>query len=700
MPLTVTNMNPIEPGEQPEVLLDAETSSTSFEPPALPQSEREGEEGAAQPSVEKKFEWNVERLFVRNPEHSQSRTWFVRFLGLFIAIPTLLLDLGRYLAFSVGLVNGKSYSLIDKTSDACQALAAKVKAFMAPKELTLEEQNELAKQRIETHAHRFVEGYRKLNGGYFHTNSSFSSPYALNAEKQIRREKAALVREVNEYVAKNAESPEDFVKQVEVAKRIVFGAIDRVAGDDFYIANKVERFGEPDLLRDVANDEFSKALEVSNKGLLAENFVNIATKAGSFASSIRRGVETGVLSPVQAKEAVLGQAQSIYLQGLETGIEEAEKILSHHLDSAIQEGLISQNESALINAHIQPAVEVLAIAAARDLARINPPEVEIPNRLISIAKDLQSRNRLEEEDVSKFLTSAEGLITEAKEQVEAEQLKAKEEAGRIEAENLEALQKAAEQHSLYTQFNGMLGLIANRQDALTSQFLNYDQMEIDRRKIAEELETTRNAMVAIDNEEITILDAADLYFKKLSKISQANLTPIQREEQMNALEDEGFTKATIDQIQKLKDLTPRLHQITRAQGASAREIELRHDELARLRAVYGVFKKNHFGRLNTENRKTVVAREVQVNRAQKTLNERHRQLVGATGIIARMRYEEPSIPVNVDPQGNQLEVETLLRSAEQAEKREDEASISVSLPRPFYRRWFDSVTSPFRGVRA
>lgn len=68
------------------------------------------------PEPPKAFEWNLPRIWVHQKEHSEERTWAVRILFGFTLIPsilTLLVDLGRYLLFQAGYLNGKSFSLID-----------------------------------------------------------------------------------------------------------------------------------------------------------------------------------------------------------------------------------------------------------------------------------------------------------------------------------------------------------------------------------------------------------------------------------------------------------------------------------------------------------------------------------------------------------------------------------------------------------
>ncbi len=152
-------------------------------------------------------------------------------------ILTLIVDLGRRLAFSAGLVNGKSFSLITKTGEAAQAVASKVqsvyKSYMG-KDLTVEQLNERSQKEIQAHAKQLVDGYRALNGGTFHTNSSFSSPHALNGERQISRAQTDLINDINAFVARNATTAEDFVQVLAQAKAMVSEQINEAAGDDVF----------------------------------------------------------------------------------------------------------------------------------------------------------------------------------------------------------------------------------------------------------------------------------------------------------------------------------------------------------------------------------------------------------------------------------------------------------------------------------
>lgn len=661
----------------------------------------EGAVEGAQP--QQKFEWNVERLLSRDENHSLFRTWFVRVLALVVGIPTLLLDLVRLGAFQLGLVNGKSFSLIDKTSDACQALAHKVSgvyhSMTAEKELTLEGQNAILKQRMQDAAKKYIAGYKSLNGGYFHSNNSFSTPHALSAEKTIQKAKTELASLAVEFISTNARSADNFTDVVDAAMLLARDAISNAAKDDIYIENKVARMGPRLSLANVAIAEFDQAFQsVVSRGVLANQFIDIAHGSEDFVAALRKGVESGVLSESQAKEAMQQKAEMSYMQALDTGAQEAETVVTKVLNDAIKADVLSRNEAVVINEGIQPPVEALAVAAAKDIAKEGVSEVQTKTRLIQASKTLQKAKRLKDKDVSAFLTSAEAAIAKAKIEVEAERARLKEESDRLEAQRVALVQKVTDQKNLLGQFEGMLDLISQRQSALTSQFASFDEMTVELENLAKQLKTLQDEKVTIRGSEVTVFRAAAEYVKALTNLLSSEMTAAARKDQMDALEAQGFTAQTIAKIEQLKALEPTLRSLINRQAALAADAEKNHDELVRLKAVYRVFRKNNIKGLQKLNRQAIVAREAVVERTQKTLNERHLHVVGKSGIRARLTLDQPSNPVNVEPEANRAEVAALVEAfrkpttAPSAPKLEEELAPARSTLRWIY----DGVATPFR----
>ncbi len=647
-------------------------------------------EATVAPVDKPKFEWLTSRLLDSN------QPFALRVLSLFAVIPTAILDLGRRLAFSVGLIDGKSWSLIEVVSGTCAKVSAAYQSYMTPKELTPEEQNALSQARMDTLAEKLIGGYDKLNGGYFHTNSSFSSPYALEGEAQIRAAKQALAEEVYAFVSRNATTVDDFLKQVDVAEGMVEKAVAKAAGDQFYIANKVERTGSPALLRDVAFKECLSTFDAfaTTTPALDQLFIELADRSGNFAANLKKGVEAGFLKPNQAKEALEAKAQTLYVEGLETGIQQAEKEVRKLLKSAVKQKLVNEDGANAINSRIQPEVELLAEAAAKDVLRSNASdEAAAKSKLTYVSLDLQKAGRLKDEEVSTFLTSAEQKVLEVREAN-------REEIARLEAERAQAAQKAADQTSLLGQFNGMLDLIERKQKVLSGQFEQYDAMEKDRLATLAASEEIRKEKVTIRGEKVTILQAASEYFAAQGRIQKVR-NARQRKDQMDALANQGFTQATVDRIMKLDELTAKLTALTDQQVKLTEEIGAGHAEISHLIAVFKVFRKNHLAQIEDKTEKdAVVSKEAAMDKRQTGLNSQHLKVLGKDGLIDRARQRLASTPVDMDPDHNGAEVETILnaerirvREAEEARKEKVEKATASRPEKGILARLWDQYMS-------
>ena len=671
------------PVEQPKVNeVELTETPTTTSAPSAPVAE------AAAQDAKTNFEWNVGRLYSSEPGKSTARTWAVRILSTLLVFPlvlTAIVDLGRRLAYSVGLVNGKSFSLIDKASAGCKAVADKVSSVYQSycKPLTKEELNAKSQAAIKAHSEKLVDGFKALNGGYLHTNSSFSSPAALNAERQIEKAKVDLIAEVNTYVARNATGTEDFVAHLTTAKAMVASSLAEVAGDAFYIQNKSERSGPRPFIRDWANVEFQAALE-GNKQTV-EQFVGFAKQEPDFAAGLKKGVEAGVLTDKQAKSALKQQVEAVYSQGLETGLEAANTGAERLLESGVTAQVVSKEEAASVDESIQPDVDVLADAAARDVARkqqTNPAitEDEITIQLTKAADGLKQKKKLKPEDETKFLTAAKAQLAKAKEAVEAETLKQKQEADELAAKQVAEVQKAADQSSLLGKFVGMLGLIAKKQEELTAQFLKFDELEAKRQTVTDSLETIRTTAVTVRGVPMTILQAAGEYYKAVSAISNSGQTPAAKKQQVKDLGNQGFSQQTIDKINQLKALEPQLTEVLDQQDALAQAIDTQHEEVATLMAKFKVYKKNNLAQLEVRNRKVVTDTEKRIETVQRTLDQRHRQLAQVdTSLIGRLR-PEPLRVVNIDPTANKEEVEALVDAFGRSQAIEDD-SVPTAIPR-------------------
>jgi hypothetical protein len=641
------------------------------------------------------FEWNVGRLF----HHEEGSSWIVTILSTVLVFPlllTLIVDIGRRAAFSVGLINGKSWSLVSELSSTAQAVAQKTSAvfkdIIGSRPKTLEDQNRESHEKIRDLAEKLVEGYKGLDGGYFHTNSSFSSPAALEAERQIAKAHSDLQSEITKFISRNTNGTDQFAQVLEQANTMVQIGINDAAGDSFYIENKIERTGPRPLIKNVAFREFLKVQNSSNHSLLSQQFIALARQEPDFASSLAHGLETGVLSTSQAKTAMVREVLKSYDVGLKEGLDSAEDLSENLLLSAIQNKIVTEEEATAISDLIRPEVDVLAVAVAKDVARKETPqtsELEVTQQISKAADKLKEKKRLKDNDESRFLTLAKSQVEKAKEALAAEMLKAQAEAAEIEAQNVAQVRKVADQTSLLNQFLSMIGLIGKKQEELSVEFLNFDQLERKREEVTNQLNSLRETNVTINGQKMTALVAAGEYYKAVGRISgDSNLSSKAKQDRIRDLVNQGFSQQTINKIIELRGLEPQLTEVIDQMAALSTEIDRRHEELGKLVATYKVFRKNNFAGLQAQNRKLVSEPEKKVGEVQKELDSKHKKLTQAgKGLISRLR-PEPIKLVNVDPEGNRIEVAELVKNFEESQMpvKEPEPVVVVPAPAPSLAR--------------
>lgn len=154
----------------------------------------------------KRFESNAERIWSHEEGDSKVKTWAVRILFGFTVVPYLLalfVDLGRYMLFKRGYIDGKSWSLIEETEEGCRAVARKVNAVS----------NEFM---LKKHAKDVVGLYRVANP----------------SKDQIETLQKVLARDVTRYAELNGKSLYDFSTYVGIAKKLVQEAIEKAGGDE------------------------------------------------------------------------------------------------------------------------------------------------------------------------------------------------------------------------------------------------------------------------------------------------------------------------------------------------------------------------------------------------------------------------------------------------------------------------------------
>ncbi len=741
---TLPSFNPFA-GKQEAVATERlqDTASTSIEPsaPSL--------EGVVTEASKNNFEWNLGRLYSDQEGHSALRTWTVRILSTLLVFPvvlTAIVDIGRRIAFSFGKVDGKSWSLIDQVTGNCKVVADKVnaayKAYNTKKPLTLEELNEKSAKAIKAQAKNLVNGYKGLNGGFF-GNSSFSSPAALKGEREIAKAQQDLIHEIKMYADRNATGSDDFVRHIETAQTLAKQEIVAAAKDAPYIMNKVVRVGPPRLLAEVALKEFAQVQEEAKQ--YANSFVYFAKQEPQFINRLVDGLNIGILTEAQAKNAVALQADTSYRKGLETGINAARREVEKVLSGAVDGEIITEEESELISNQIQPTIEMLAHAAAKDVVRkqngaatqegvrtetaegestevspsqiLEPSDLQVKLQLIQIADALQEEKKLKPENVTEFLTTAVMDLAKAKEAVEAEAFKAREETEQLEAQKAaEALkakeaaeileaqraaeaQNAANQASLLGKFMNLLALISKKQEEQRAQFTTLDALDERSQTLTARSEELRATKVRVQGREMTLLDASGKYYAARDAIYSSKEDPQTKQNKVEALEAQDFGRQTIDMIKELEDLGPQLRAVLDQQVALSKQIKKRHEELATLNGQYKVYKKHNLGQLDADNRKGVLQTEQTVKATQKMLDQRHSNLIsGGLGLVARLKQEPIRVVVNIDPEGNRAEVEALVEAFEKSQAAPQE---ETEIPAYSYRQAiFSGLTYPVRAVRS
>ncbi len=620
---------------------------------------------------EKKFEWNLGRLLYKQPGETEAHAWTVRVLSVLFVLPvglTAIVDVGRRLAFSANLCNGKSWSLIDQVSASCKALAHKVNSYFTPKKLTLEELNARSKEAMENQAKRLVSGFRQLNGGYLHSNGSFTTPTAQNGEKEIRKAKEALTEIVKAFVARNAAKTENFVDTLNDALRAIQGFLKKAARDDVYFPSKVERTGDEPLLCVHAFREFVAFC----KPVFSEQFIELAKGDANFAQSLKTGVDQNILTQDEAKKEIGTRAQEVYDACLDSGVDEADQKQKEILDAAIGTGLMTQEEATAVERQEQP-VEKLALATAKDVAKQgNQDEALVSQQFAKIAEQLIEKGKLAAKDQSEFMTEALKHLSQAKAALEADKeaakkaaedavRKAKEEAELAEAQKVAAAQKEVEQAALQKDFEDFLELLFQEIQTLHARIERRNRLEEECRQIIQNLGTAGTPL----------LDTETLY-RKVREISTSKKTDVQKKEELDKLIPQNFGQRAVDSITQRSELVQKLKEkIDEMAKICDLEIQPQLGVWKIFISKYNVFNRNNRARLEEANRRKIAEIEKNLNSAIKpvqNLCDKLRLTLSATP------------PVNSDAEVNRAEVAKILGDwrkvkEEAAQKAAQEAAL-------------------------
>ncbi len=317
----------------------------------------------------------------------------------------VLFDLVRTPLYLAKLIDGKSWSLIDKASDGVKALAAKVNTFCAAPKLTEE-------QALNAQAKRMIEGYRQQkSNGLFGAVKAADSRDAENGVDEVKAAAEHLVRLANEYVL-GAENEEEFAARAEEVKEKVKGflreaALTKTGRDETWNPNKTLLANNPVLeledLYEVAFETFESIFlgKTNCKAVEPAFCLKMAKAAKDTETSLdilSRGVKNKTLSPDQAKAAVANQALSALHENLlGGGVPEATEAFHEVLALAVQKSLINAEEAKEIKTG--PAVA---------------------DALADAADQLNKSNRLSPEDRGNFLHAGSSLLIEEESDAESD----------------------------------------------------------------------------------------------------------------------------------------------------------------------------------------------------------------------------------------------------------------------------------------
>ena len=613
--------------------------------------EEEQIEGAPEPK--KTFEYNATRLFERNVKDSLGTRLAKTVLAMILLIPTLIFDIGRRIAFALNLTNGKSVNVVDLISGKVQGGIDKVKnlykRLTTPKEITTEEQNAIATKKMQTLSARLIEGYKNLNGGYLHSNSSFSTPYALSAEKQIQKTKQELIDEVKSFAIRNGNSGEEFFNQVKLAHKTVLKAIESAAQGEIYIRNKQERSGNTAYLRNVAQKEFARALN-SQRMTFKDAFIKACVK-GDLVDGLKLGIRRNFLTLDEARTILEGRSREVYEENLSSGLEVAAQAKKGLIDDAVNKELLQADQVEGIYSRTRPKVETLIQTAYESIQQIEG-ETEQVNRIIEIADQLMKDKVLADTDANHFRASVKAKFDQA-------QREAEEAARVLESQRLAAEELAQSKEALLARFEGMVELTSTKQKQGLQLISGYREAEKTLRAKTKELEELQKSTVSFKGKSISILEAAEKYNQSVVTISKIRNAE-KREQKLHDLNTKEYNEGTIHLIQKLQNLQMELSKLIESQAACAKAIKGLHQEVLHLNQVFKVFAKNNVHGLDDHRQKEIAPYAKQLDQLVEELTKQYNEVNGSTLFNRIISGETVSKTVNANPDDNRAEVETLL----------------------------------------
>jgi len=574
------------------------------------------------------FEWNVGRLYSATQEgHSSARTWAVRILSTLLVFPvvlTAIVDIGRRLAYEADLIDGKSWSLIDKTSQAASSATTKVSELFFGKD-TIEKQNNRSEKAMKSLVGKIVDGYRSQNKTLGSRNDSFSGP----AYDKIHNGGESLAAEVNSYIARNASKAEDFV----ALKTVLLGKIQQffkeAAGKEHYVLTKTRHETNPILISDLAFVKFVDSLDTSgHSGKVIDTanreFANTRHDSGSVSgeqiSAVSSSPETAtgtstaaptasrVTTPeehiqklkkavnggVATKEQVAADFEQSIPQAVadalnNEGLARSTEVQKGLLDEAVKQKLLTPEQAQRISQGICPDVNQLAEGAAKDIVAINPVSVEgtgviDDQEIVKVADKLKEQGKLNADNIGAF----KAQVTKRVPEIRAEKAqraaahaavvaqKQKEAEARIlearKTADAAALKEKQDNEAVAATLKAAQAEAAQKQGNLFGHFQRY--LEIIQRKQGEiqPLLTESDALIAERDELVAWREktsAEEIVIKPPGK-SPETVKIIKAAERLNA----AFDKIVKDKSKSFESIDKLIHTLAANEGIDQATIDI------------------------------------------------------------------------------------------------------------------------------
>ena len=681
-------------------------------PGSLPVTSESAVTGTATVTA-KKFESNLGRLYSRLEGETKAHAWAVGIISTVLVLPVLLtaiVDLGRVIGFTIAKKNataakyfdGKSFSLLDKLSAACKSLAAKTnnvfKSIITPKKLTTEELNIRSEKTMKSQVADLVSAYKALDKKAYFTGEG---------EERINAARKALLATANELINRNVNTAGELKGVKEAVEAKMTQLIKEASGESIFISHKTDRFGPSELLsfrilRDFAGSQMFSELpgqmmfgratgEFSLPGKFDEHFLEMAMKETDLPATLKVGIDQKMITPEQAKAVVKEQAPILFSKGLEQGLVAASKAENTFLKQAAVLDIVTVDEAKRIRAEVKPEMDMLVIAAARDVLSKQIPEKEVEDHLAKAALKLKEQGKidgnLEGEFASKTLEllkatkQAEVAENNERAQVQAnEDLRMQEEAAAAEAvvaaEEAAIAQKVAEQAALFGTFKTLESTIEKHQAQLASLIQKRDELNAECKRIVNEEERLQGTKVWIvrnnKKEQVNLLEASNIQHAEVVRIeNNGGYNDAKKAQLLNALVDND--QATIEAIEKLKELNPLYKAKAAERLAVFEQVVKKFKAVSNMIAVYEAFIRKNKNRLEPANKAEIKAGKIRIDAAQKPFNKRYDVLIDPKRPLLVGR--EPIRPIRDADLDDR--VAEILRGDEASQSVQDQAELQA-----------------------